>query len=341
MKRMTCFLVVSLLLVSVSEVSATQEQPFFAGKTIRIIVGYGPGGGFDTFARLVARHIPRHISGNPTVIVQNMSGAGGAVAFNYVYSRAKPDGLTWVTSDGVLILSKILGLPGPEFDPETYPWLGVGMSSHRVCIVMTRTGITSAEQFLHSREPIKIAATSPGDSVHMIPAIMSQAAGANFKIIVGYDGTADMRMAMQAGEADAQCSSWESMKVGAADMFTRNDAIPVLQCGYERHIDLPEVPNVLDLPISKEAKDMLKLVIGPGIIAKLYAVSPGTPPERLKAVRQAFADTLKDPGLLAEAQKMKLPVSYKSPDEVTEIIRGMMATPSELKNNVANIAGAK
>jgi len=341
MRRMMCFLVMSLLLVSISTVLAAQEQPFFAGKTIRIIVGYGPGGGFDTFARLVARHIPRHISGNPTVIVQNMSGAGGAVAFNYVYSRAKPDGLTWVTSDGALILSKILELPGPEFDAEKYPWLGVGMSSHRVCIVMTRTGITSAEQFLHFREPVRLAATSPGDAVHIIPAIMSEAVGANFKIIVGYDGTADMRMALQAGEADGQCSSWESMKVKAADMLARNDAIPVLQCGYERHLDLPDVPNIFDFPMSEEAKVMLKLVIGPGILAKLYAVPPGTPPERLKALRQAFADTLKDPGLLAEAQKMKLPISYKSPDEVTEIIRGMMATPPELKKKVAKIAGAK
>ncbi|HWO41383.1 MAG TPA: hypothetical protein VNO43_06225, partial [Candidatus Eisenbacteria bacterium] len=108
-----------------------------SNKTIRIIVGYSPGGGFDTVTRVIARHLSKHIPGNPRVIVSNMTGAGGAVAFNYVYSRATPDGLTWVASDGALVLSKILGLPGPEFDVEKFPWLGVAQTDSQACMVMT------------------------------------------------------------------------------------------------------------------------------------------------------------------------------------------------------------
>jgi hypothetical protein len=157
-------------------------------------------------------------------------------------------------------------------------------------------------------------------------------------MIVGYDGTSDMHMALQAGEADALCSSWESMRVKAADMLARNEAVPVLQLGYERHLDLPEVPNIFDFPMSQGAEAMLKLVIAPGVLAKLYAVPPGMPPERLEVLRRAFANTLKDPTLLAEAERMKLTVSYRSPNEITRIIRDMMATPADLKKRVADIA---
>lgn len=310
----------------------------FSGKTIRIVVGYGAGGGFDTLTRLVARHLPRHFPGSPTFIVTNMTGAGGAVAFNYVYSRAKPDGLTWVTSDGALVLSRILGLPGPEFDVEKFPWLGVAQTDHQTCMVMTRTGIKTAEQFLRSKQPIRIASTIPGDSVHIRPVMAAQAVGANFRLILGYHGTADMRLAMQAGEADAACWGWESMRVTAADMLERKEAIPILQVGFQRYQDLPDVPNILEFPMSEEHKAMLRLVMGPGAIAKLFAVPPGTPPEVLDALRQSFARTFKDSNLLADAEKAKIRLSFTSSQDVEKIIKEMISTPEELKKRVAKIA---
>jgi tripartite-type tricarboxylate transporter receptor subunit TctC len=309
-----------------------------SGKTIRIIVGYSPGGGFDTLTRVVARHLSKHIPGKPNVIVSNMTGAGGAVALNYVYSRGTPDGLTWVASDGALVLSKILGLPGPEFDVDKFPWLGVAQSDHQVCMVMTRAGITTADQFLHSKTPIRIASTVPGDSVHIRPVIAAEAVGANFKMIQGYPGTADMRLAMQSGDADAACWGWESMKVTGADMMQRKEAIPILQIGMERHVDLPNVPNILDFPMSNDAKVMLRLVAGPGAIAKLFAVSPGTPQPVLDVLRKAFADALKDPELLADAEKSKMSISYTSAEQVTKIIKEMNSTSPELKQKVAKAA---
>jgi tripartite-type tricarboxylate transporter receptor subunit TctC len=309
-----------------------------SGKTIRIIVGYSPGGGFDTLTRVIARHLSKHIPGKPNVIVSNMTGAGGAVALNYVYARGTPDGLTWVSSDGALVLSKILGLPGPEFDVDKFPWLGVAQSDHQVCMVMTRAGITTADQFLHSKTPIRIASTVPGDSVHIRPVIAAEAVGANFKMIQGYPGTADMRLAMQSGDADAACWGWESMKVTGADMMQRKEAIPILQIGMERHADLPNVPNILDFPMSNDAKVMLRLVAGPGAIAKLFAVSPGTPQPVLDVLRKAFADALKDPELLADAEKSKMSISYTSAEQVTKIIKEMNSTSPELKQKVAKAA---
>ncbi|HSE87248.1 MAG TPA: tripartite tricarboxylate transporter substrate-binding protein [Candidatus Binatia bacterium] len=318
---------------------ASEDAPkALSGKTIRIIVGYSPGGGFDTLTRIVARHLSKHIPGKPNVIVNNMTGAGGAVALNYVYARGTPDGLTWVASDGALVLSKILGLPGPEFDVDKFPWLGVAQSDHQVCMVMTRTGITTAEQFLHSKTPIRIASTVPGDSVHIRPVIAAEAVSANFKLIQGYPGTADMRLAMQSGDADAACWGWESMKVTGADMLQRKEAIPILQIGVERHPDLPNVPNILDLPMSNDAKVMLRLVAGPGAIAKLFAVSPGTPQPVLDVLRKAFADALKDPELLADAEKSKMSISYTSAEQVTKIIKEMNSTSPELKQKVAKVA---
>jgi tripartite-type tricarboxylate transporter receptor subunit TctC len=312
--------------------------PTFEGKTIRIVVAYSPGGGFDTLTRLLARHLPRHLPGNPSIIVVNMTGAGGAVALNYVYEKSKPDGLTWVTSDGALVLSKILGLPGPAFDVEKFPWLGVAQVDHQVCMVMARTGIKTAKEFLSSKEPIRIASTVPGDSPHIRPALASEAAGANFKLILGYHGTADMRLAMQSGEADAACWGWESMRVTGADLLQRKEGIPILQVGFDRHPDLPDVANILEFPMSQDAKAMLRLVMGPGAIAKLFAVPPGTPPDTLNALRQGFAAALKDPELLAEADKIKIRLSYVSAQEVNDIVKEMVATPQEQKEKVAKIA---
>ncbi len=337
---------VSALLVGLSTVflvraaRAASEEPAKAlsGKTIRVIVGYSPGGGFDTLTRVIARHLPKHMPGKPQVIVSNMTGAGGAVALNYVYTRGTPDGLTWVASDGALVLSKILGLPGPEFDVDKFPWLGVGQTENQACMVMTRTGINTAEQFLRSPTPVRIASTVPGDSVHIRPVIAAEAVGANFKLIQGYPGTADMRLAMQSGDADAACWGWESMKVTAADMLQRKEAIPILQIGLERHPDLPNVPNILDFPMSNDAKAMLRLVAGPGSIAKLFAASPGTPQSLLNVLRKGFADTLKDPELLADAEKSKMSISYIPAEQVTKIIKEMNSTSPELKQKVAKAA---
>jgi tripartite-type tricarboxylate transporter receptor subunit TctC len=338
------FACASLLALSgglfVQPVLAASEEgsKALSGKTIRIIVGYSPGGGFDTLTRVIARHLPKHLPGNPKIIVSNMTGAGGAVALNYVYSRGTPDGLTWVASDGALVLSKILGLQGPEFDVDKFPWLGVGQTENQACMVMTRTGITTAEQFLRSPTPMRIASTVPGDSVHIRPVIAAEAVGANFKIIQGYPGTADMRLAMQSGDADAACWGWESMKVTAADMMQRKEAIPILQIGLERHADLPNVPNILDFPMSNDAKAMLRLVSAPGVIAKLFAVSPGTPQPVLNVLRKGFAETLKDPELKADAEKSKMSISYVSAEQVTKIIKEMNSTAPELKQKVAKVA---
>jgi tripartite-type tricarboxylate transporter receptor subunit TctC len=309
-----------------------------SGKTIRIIVGYSAGGGFDTVTRVIARHLSKHLPGAPKVLVSNMTGAGGAVAFNYVYSRGTPDGLTWVASDGALVLSKILGIQGPEFDVDKFPWIGVGQADSQACMVMTRTGITTAEQFLRSPTPVRLASTVPGDSVHIRPLIAAEAVGANFKIIQGYPGTADMRLALQSGDADAACWGWESMKVTGADMMQRKEAIPVLQIALEKHPDLPNVPNILDFPMSNDAKAMLRLVAAPGVIAKLFALSPGTPQPVLNVLRKGFADTLKDPELLADAEKSKMSLSYVSAEQVTKIIKEMNSTSPELKQKVAKAA---
>jgi tripartite-type tricarboxylate transporter receptor subunit TctC len=224
---------------------------------------------------------------------------------------------------------------------EKFSWLGVAQSDHDVCIVMTRTGIKNANQFLHSEKPIRIGSTAVGDSVLIRPTVAGEAAGANFKIILGYGGTSDMRLAMQTGETDAACWSWESMRVTAADLMKAKEAIPILQVTFERQPDLPDVPNILEFPMSDDAKSMLKLVMGPGMIAKLFAAPPGVPQNILDILRKGFADTLKDPDFLAEAKKVNIPISYTSPEQIMKITKEMISTPQEIKNRVAAMVRPK
>lgn len=337
----TLMIMAACWITLVSPAQAASEAYFFKGQTIRIIVGYGAGGGFDTLARTFARHVGRHIPGHPTVIVHNMSGAGGAVAFNYVYNKARPDGLTWVTSDAALVFSRILELPGPRFDVNRFPWLGAAMSAPRACLVMERTGINSTHDFLNTDQPLRIAATAPGDAVHLIPTVMQKTLGANFKIILGYGGTAEMLMALQTGEADGMCSSWSSMKRQAADLLASREAMLVLQIGTNRQSDLPEIPNIFDLSMSAEAETILCLVISPSTIAKLYATAPGIPETRLYVLQEAFSAVLEDPLFLKEAQRLNLPIFYTPPDEIQRIISEMEATPTELKKRVAAMVKAR
>ena len=195
-----------------SFVSAASEE-FYRGKVIRIVVGFSAGGGFDTYARAVSRYMGKYIPGNPTIVVENMTGAGSLIAANHVYKVAKPDGLTIGAFNGNQILNQLVGAQGIEFDARKMGWIGAPGYNHDLCLLNQKTGITSAEQWFSSKTPLKLGGSAPGTPTDDGPKVLKEAIGLPMRLITGYKGTADIRVAVESGEVDGLCGfSWASIR---------------------------------------------------------------------------------------------------------------------------------
>ena len=282
-------------------------EDFYQGKTITFVVGFAAGGGFDTYTRMLARHFGKHVPGNPSTVVENMTGAGSLVAANHIFNKADADGLTIGNWIGPLVLQHILGNPAAKFDGRGFGWLGVPTPDSGVCALTAASGIKSPEDWLNSKRPIKIGATGPGSTTDDVPKLLREALKLPIQVVEGYKGTARIRLAAEAGELDGGCWAWQSIKPTWAKGVESGKVHIVLQSMLESHPELKHVPLAGKYAKSDEARDLLKVADGPyGVLARPYSVSPKTPKDRLAILQKAFMATTKDPELLAEARKAKL-----------------------------------
>ncbi len=211
-------LVVVLALVASASTAALGEE-FYKGKTIRFVVGFSPGGGYDTYTRAAARHISKYIPGNPVPIVQNMSGAGSLIAANYIAKRAKPDGLTVGVWNSALVLQQVLGERKVKFRGDQMGWVGAPVKGLPTCAVMGFTGLKTFQEVVKSGKRIKLGSTRAGGTTFDLPEMLNRTLGTNFDLITGYRGTSTIRIAMQKREVDGACWGWESMSVTARAML--------------------------------------------------------------------------------------------------------------------------
>ncbi|MBM4261765.1 MAG: hypothetical protein FJ145_10070 [Deltaproteobacteria bacterium] len=315
---------------------------FYRGKSIRIVVGFSAGGGFDTYARTLARHMGRHIPGNPSVIVENMTGAGSLIAANHVYKVAKPDGLTIGHFIGGLFLGQVLGQAGVEFDARKFEFIGAPISDHVVCAMTKASGITSVERWMASKTPVKMGGIAPGTSTpDNATRILKAALGLPTQLVTGYKGTADVRLAAEGGEVAGGCWGWDSVSVTWRKALDTGDAVVVLQANRKTHPDLPNVPQASKLAKSDEARRLIEVGIhADSDIVRTYTLPPGTPKDRVQALRKAFDATLGDPEFLADAKKSRLNVEPVSVTELEKDIGGLFkldpALVSKLKEVLYN-----
>ena len=311
---------------------------FYRGKTLRIVVGFAPGGGFDTYARAVGRHINRHIPGSPTVIVENMPGAGSLIAANNVYAAARPDGLTighWI---GGLILQQLLGAPGHEFDARKYRYLGAPTPDNVVCAVRKDAGYRTIPEAVASQQPVILGGTAAGSNTDDAPKALAAALGFNLRLISGYSGTSTIRQAADGGEVHGGCWGWESIKVTWKSGLDSGDVIPILQAGHQKLRDLPNVDFAPDIARTDEARQLIMSgVVVPGRIQRPFAVHPNTPEDRLQALRRAFLATLADPQFLEDAQKATLDVDPIPGDEYEKLVDELFQTPEPVKERLKSI----
>lgn len=298
-------LVFALMLVSTEFVLA--QDSFFKGKTVRIIVPFAAGGGYDIYSRIIGRHMGKYIPGNPVFVVENMTGAGGLIGINHVYKAAKPDGLTIGTPIGTMFVDQLIGKPGIEFDGRKFEYIGAPAQDTQLLIVHKRTGIKSVEQWLSHPSPVKFGSTGPGSANESIPKIVKEALSLPLQVVSGYKGSSVIRLAFTGGEVDGVANAWESMVSTWPQELESGDAVILLQASGKRHPDLANVPLVIDYAKTDMANKLVRGVINNfGATARPYVATPGTPKGRVEVLRKAFMETMRDPEFAAELKKAKL-----------------------------------
>src|SRR3990172_9133266 len=271
----TSFFVVSFALQTNGRI-VHGAAPYYEGKTIRFFVGSAQGGGYDTYTRVLARHFGKHIPGNPTIIVDNMPGAGGLVSANYLFRVAKPDGLTIGHFVGGQFLQQLLGRPGIEFDALKFEYVGVPAQDNFVFGVAKSTGISSIDQWLASKTVIKFGAITSGDGTYDISKVVEGALGLPIQVVSGYKGTAPIRLAFNSGEVSGLSNSWQSYRSTWRKELETGDVIIVVQVSAKPHPDLPKVPLAINLAKTGEARKLIQAVEqAHGAAVRPYVLPPG------------------------------------------------------------------
>ena len=314
-----------LVFIAAGGQPAYSAAPFYEGKAIRIIVGTAPGGGYDTYTRLIARHFGKHIPGNPTIIVDNMPGAGGLLSANHLFKVAKSDGLTIGHFVGGQFLQQLLGKPGIEFDALKFEYIGAPAQDNFVFGVAKTTGITSMEQWSASKTAVKFGAIAAGDGTYDTAKVVEVALGLPIQIVSGYKGTAPIRLAFNSGEVSGLSNSWQSFRSTWRKELETGEVVMVLQLSAKSHPDLPKVPLAVNLAKTDEERKLIQAVAqAHGAAVRPYVLPPGTPKDRVEMLRKAFMETVKDTELLNEASKANLEINPGSGEELERNVKDLL-----------------
>jgi tripartite-type tricarboxylate transporter receptor subunit TctC len=323
-------LATALAIVASSVPAAAQSgsvSEFYHGKTMTMLIGTVAGGEYDLHARLIARHIGRHIPGNPTVVSQNMPGGGGVVMANYLYNVAPKDGTYIAVLNKALPSSQAMGERSLKFDTGRMFWLGALAPTTDTMVVWRTTGVKTLEDA--RRKEVVIGSTGKENITYMFPRLLNELLGARFKLVTGYRGGADINVAMERGEVGGRQNTWTSWKSTKPHWLKAGD-ITVIAQGGETAKDLPGVPNVEDLARSQDDKRVLQLVLAGSRLGRPIVTTPDVPSERVKALRDAFDATMKDPAFLASCKDARVETDPVPGLRMQAIVSEILATPQSI-----------
>jgi tripartite-type tricarboxylate transporter receptor subunit TctC len=328
---------VALLTLSpMAQVQAQDPAAFYKGKSIDLYIGYSAGGGYDVYARALARHMGRFIPGSPTIVPKNMPGAGSLVLANWLYNVAAKDGTAFGMIGRGTAFDPLLGSTKAQFDAAKFTWIGSMNDEVSVCVAWHTSGIASLEQVVQNE--LTVGGTGPAADTDQFPKVLNATLHTKFKIIPGYPGGNDIDLAMERGEVMGRCGwSWSSVIATHKSWIDEKKINVLVQLSLNKHADLPNAPLVMDLAKTEEQRQIFKLVFARQPMGRPFLAPPGIPADRMATLRKAFVDTMKDPGFLAEAEKMKLEISPVSGDAVQAIVQEVYQTPKSVAAAVADI----
>ena len=321
------------------------QAPFYQGKTIKLVIGTTAGGGYDLWARLAARYLGKHIPGNPEIVPQNMPGAGGAVAANYVYGVAKPDGLTLGAFNPALYFDQLVGRPETKFDWSKFSWIGSPEQNDVLHFIRTDAPFKTIDDLRNAKEPPRCGSTGTGTTGHYIPRLLEETLGIKTTIVSGYQGGSEIDLAVERNEVVcwsplvATYFGREPYKRWQKSGFTR----VVLQTGSKRDPRLKDVPTLTELmqqyKTPEAGKRLAKVVLTAATLGRPVTAPPGVPAERTKILREAYAKAVKDPELLAEAQKRGWDVDPLTGEELETLAKEVVAQPPEVIEKMKWVLG--
>ena len=306
---------------------ASVEQ-FYKGKQIQIVVGSSAGGGYDTYARLLARHLGNYIPGNPSVVVQNMSGAGSNRAAGYIYSVAPKDGTVAGAIFPGAILQPLLGGPPVQHEPAKFLYLGNANSDVYVCFVRADAPVKTFPDALTTE--LIVGASGDGATTRDFPVMLNNVLGARFKLVMGYPGSREITLALERGEVQGTCGiGWTGIELMYPNWFSQGTVKPLLQLSVKGHRDLNErkVPRAVEFARNDEERAVMELIFSQGVFGRPYVLPPGVPADRVAALRKAFMAAFADQGLAAEADKMRLDREPMSGEDLQALVTRLYATP--------------
>jgi tripartite-type tricarboxylate transporter receptor subunit TctC len=308
---------------------AQDPAAFYAGKSVELDIGYSVGGGYDLYGRLLARHLGKHIPGNPTILPKNMEGAGSLRLANYLYMAAPRDGTVIGTVARGIAFDPLLNESGAQYDATKLSWLGSANNEVSVCVALKSAGVTSFDQ-LYQR-PLTIGSTGIADDTYQFPAVVNAVLGTKFKIVTGYPGGNDVSLAIERGEVDGRCGwSWSSVITTRPAWVAEKKIVVLVQMSLAKHPDLQDVPTIMDLAKTDEERQIFKLIFSRQIMGRPFLAPPSLPPERLAALRKAFDDTMADKEFLADAAKNNIEINPVSGAQIQTMIKEGYETPPDV-----------
>jgi tripartite-type tricarboxylate transporter receptor subunit TctC len=333
----------ALVAVAFSPAAIAQAQSpeaFYKGKNVEMNIGYSVGGGYDVYARMIARFMGKHIPGNPTVVTKNMEGAGSLRLANWLYAAAPKDGSSFGTIGRGLAFDPLLGAKGAQFDATKFSWIGSANDEVSVCVAWQGTGITKFEDLLTTQ--MSVGGTGGGSDTDVFPQIVNGVLGTKMRLISGYPGGNDVGLAMERGEVQGRCGwSWSSVMSTHKDWVDNKKITILVQLSLAKHPDLPDVPLIVDLAKTDEQRQILKLIFARQVMGRPYLAPPNVPKDRVQALRTAFMDTMKDPEFLAAAEKAKLEITPVTGEAIEKLVQEVYQTPPEIARKAGALLGAK
>jgi len=299
---------------------------FYRGKDVGVYIGYAPGGGYDLTARTLARHMGRHLPGNPTLVPRNMPGAGSLMVANWLYDVAPKDGTAFGTFGRTIPLDPLLGNKAATFDALKFTWLGSPSDEVSTCVAWHDSPVKKPDDL--RRHTLVVGAAGPTSPSATFPKIFNAVLGTKIQVISGYPSSANSLLAMEQGETAGFCAwGWVPMKAFCGDWLTDKKITVLFQIALAKHKDYPDVPLVLEMAETDEQRDVLKLVIAPQKFARPFAAPPNLPPDRASALRQAFNATVRDAQFLVDADKQQLEIDLVTAEETERLLAELYNTP--------------
>ncbi|MBN9081137.1 MAG: hypothetical protein J0I16_06530 [Rhizobiales bacterium] len=320
---------------SLTQSLAQDAGPFASGKPLTMIIGFGPGGGYDLWGRVVARHITKHLPGKPNAIPQNMPGAGSFTAASNIYAIAPKDGSTMGIIARDAALGPLTGQVGARFDPLQITWIGTPTTETNVCIANQNAKVKTFDDLLKTE--LIVGDTGPGTGTRAYPRALNAILGTKFKLVAGFPASSDVFLAMERGEVDGICESLDSVDGKRPDWISQKKVNLIFQGGTEPSPEIKDTPFILDMAKTAEQKQAIEFLYAGQGIGRPFVAPPNMPPERVKMLRDAFNATMKDEEFIADVKKQRLDLEPHTGEQLEALIRKIYATPKPIVERVGEL----